>query len=46
MYFLFWFYIILLLIFVWFLLANNFKLVGKFFYQLWKNVIDIINKKE
>ena len=46
MYFLFWFYIILLLIFVWFLLANNFKSVGKLFYQLWKNVIDVINKKE
>ena len=46
MYFLFWFYITLLLIFVWFLLANNFKLVGKLFYQLWKNVIDVINKKE
>lgn len=46
MYFLFWFYITLVLIYVWFLLANNFKLVGKFFCRLWKNVIDVINKKE
>lgn len=44
MYMMFWFYIIIVLIILWFLLAFMFKPIGKFIYRIWKDAINNMKK--
>lgn len=44
MYMMFWFYIVIVLIILWFLLAFMFKPIGKFLYRIWKDAINNMKK--
>lgn len=40
------FLIFLAAIAVWFLLSFAFRPIGRFFYRIWKDAVDAINKKD
>lgn len=44
--FVFWLLVIIALIILWFLLAFTFRPIGRFFYRVWKDAIEEIEKKD
>lgn len=42
----FWFLVVTTLIFLWFLLAFLFRPIGRFFFRLWKDAVDEMNKED
>lgn len=44
--FVFWLLVIITLIFLWFLLAFTFRPIGRFFYRIWKDAIEEIDKED
>lgn len=44
--FVFWLLVIITLIILWFLLAFTFRPIGRFFYRIWKDAIEEIDKED
>lgn len=44
--FVFWLLVVIALIFLWFLSACFFRSIGIFFFRIWKEAVDELNKED